>query len=495
VYSVNLCYGKTWASAEEITTDDKLAFRRWVEGGLRNTMAVGGSKPRDNSPAAVQLASRTSERVEQKEANAMASRVPASTPGSSSSDAAAAAAAAREAATLATAAASAAAASCEEDARNPPLGSCRVMSWHTFHLLEEADAAAQRATQLKLAAELAAAAPRPPTSTTAAAASAAAAATTVDPAVARCVERLKDLVVLADKFEQRSGDGVAPRRVASKRAARRKQSAPSTRRLPISKRRRRAPLQTGRRHRTYDRRRTKLDEIQADKLESDVEWLALQVARLSTLLATRRTAELLPEGDYSDAALDRVQRQGLVLRDYYARLVDAIKQFLEHGQHYTVYDVAAAAGCVLGDEHAIDHRSVREYSADYIKGGGVLQPDGRGHYTRELLINEEDVHRKFVKWSLASAKKDALSVEAARDYLNDVLLPTLPQATLDEYKIRLPIALTTTWEWMKVRPLRLLNTPPALCPCFATTSPQEDASSVCVVGRYSCQNSLLPCAF
>ena len=54
-----------------------------------------------------------------------------------------------------------------------------------------------------------------------------------------------------------------------------------------------------------------------------------------------------------------------------------------------MYDLAAAAGQTLGDEHWVWHSAVRRWSAEYIEGAGVVQPDGRGHYTRELLVLEE----------------------------------------------------------------------------------------------------------
>lgn len=38
---------------------------------------------------------------------------------------------------------------------------------------------------------------------------------------------------------------------------------------------------------------------------------------------------------------------------------------------------------------------------------------------------EEDVKSKFTRWSLLKAKSDDLSVEAARDFLNQELLNTL----------------------------------------------------------------------
>ena len=143
-----------------------------------------------------------------------------------------------------------------------------------------------------------------------------------------------------------------------------------------------------------------------------------------------------------------------------------------------MYDLAAVAGQTLGDEHWVWHSAVRRWSAEYIEGAGVVQPDGRGHYTRELLVLEEasatlpsphmltppllnpflphppsslqDIYRKFMKWSLSKAKKDELSVEEARDYLNKDLLASLPQSTLTEYQIKLPISSNTVWRWMQV---------------------------------------------
>ena len=66
-------------------------------------------------------------------------------------------------------------------------------------------------------------------------------------------------------------------------------------------------------------------------------------------------------------------------------------------------------------------------------------------------MNEEDIQNKFVKWSLKAARKDELSVEAARDSLNELLARECSEETLKEYKIRLPISQQTAWRWMQVR--------------------------------------------
>lgn len=130
-------------------------------------------------------------------------------------------------------------------------------------------------------------------------------------------------------------------------------------------------------------------------------------------------------GDYSDAQLRRVNRQALALHKYYGLLAQAIIAYTETGCNYLVVPLAAQAGQVLGDE-AVAVSTVRYWHIDYASGEeGIFKADERGHYTRELLILEEDLQQKFVKWSLKMAKKSDLSVAAARDYLNDELLNNL----------------------------------------------------------------------
>lgn len=168
-----------------------------------------------------------------------------------------------------------------------------------------------------------------------------------------------------------------------------------------------------------------------------------------------------------------MNRQALVLHRYYELLEDAIHQYQTVGTPYLVTSIGAKAGKVLGDE-AVAVSTVRYWHATYVDGDGVLKPDERGHHTRELLIMEEDIQRKFVKWSLAQAKAEDLSVELAREYLNNQLLNSLEVAheaccanecvvlscshqsccvvqsrTLEEYKLKLPISASTTWRWMQ----------------------------------------------
>lgn len=119
-----------------------------------------------------------------------------------------------------------------------------------------------------------------------------------------------------------------------------------------------------------------------------------------------------------------MHRQGLVLHRYYELLENAIERYRSDRTPYLLQTIGAKAGKILGDD-AVAVSTVRWWHATYVAGDGVLQPDERGHYTRELLITEEDVQKKFVKWSLSQAKNDELSVEAARDFLNNQVLNTL----------------------------------------------------------------------
>jgi len=86
-----------------------------------------------------------------------------------------------------------------------------------------------------------------------------------------------------------------------------------------------------------------------------------------------------------------------------------------------------------------------------MEGNGKVKADERGYYERELLINEEDLKRKFIKWSLRAARSDELAVEAARDYINEEIMAKLPTDMLKQYKMRPNISVSTAWRWMQVR--------------------------------------------
>lgn len=119
-----------------------------------------------------------------------------------------------------------------------------------------------------------------------------------------------------------------------------------------------------------------------------------------------------------------MNRQALVLHRLYELLKDAITAHQEQGTYYIVSALATQAGKVLGED-VVAVSTVKYWHLDYVDKNGKFQPDERGHHTRELLIMEEDVKSKFVKWSLKKAKADELDVEAARDFLNNELLNNL----------------------------------------------------------------------
>lgn len=120
----------------------------------------------------------------------------------------------------------------------------------------------------------------------------------------------------------------------------------------------------------------------------------------------------------------RVNRQAIALHRYYELLEEAIVAYKERGEPYLVLAVGLRAVEVLGDEK-VAVSTLRYWNKDYVEGNGIFKPDERGHHSRDVLVMEEDVKSKFVKWSLSKAKKDELSVDAARDFLNEELLCSL----------------------------------------------------------------------
>lgn len=109
-------------------------------------------------------------------------------------------------------------------------------------------------------------------------------------------------------------------------------------------------------------------------------------------------------------------------------MAQAILTYQADGTHYLVTTIGAQAGKILGEEQ-VAVSTVRMWHADYVSTfnskEGLFRADERGHHSRDLLIMEEDVKHKFVKWSLLKAKTDDLCIEAARDFLNNELLNTL----------------------------------------------------------------------
>lgn len=269
----------------------------------------------------------------------------------------------------------------------------------------------------------------------------------VQEAVLRCVNYLVDSVIRYNRHGKEVGSIDKVRYVKGKHRHKDKTVA----QLRFSSRpsfitgRSRATKLTQRRCRGFAYRREVLQRNKATKAEADLQWLLEQEQRLATIVSRQNLYALLPDGmpaqtairfsscrahialpswhagDYSDWQLQRVNRQAMVLHRFYELLADAITSNQESGFLYMVTSLAGAAGKVLGEDSVVAS-TVRLWHADYVAGDGVLRPDERGHYTRELLIMEEDVKNKFVKWSLKAAKNSDLNVATARDFLNDDLL-------------------------------------------------------------------------
>ena len=424
-HSNNLVYGKRWATREELTAADALAFRRWVEGDMTPACS-SGSKPRD---LGFRPASRASERVEEREAARGMSPIRMATLGDGAVDNSAAAATSA-AAVAATAAEANAAARQERQAQG------RLHSWGDAALVEAAETAAAAASTAAEAAT---------------AAHPAASVPDVHPEIWRCVEWLKTKLVRRARAQADKVRAAAQAMIAR---VKRQLSGVAARSAKRQKLNWGAHRKAAHRHHQQDAERREIRAAQ--KVELGTAWLRPQIDRLTELLATRTVAGLLPDGDYSERQLDRVTQQALILRRYY----ELHESALQSGESFEAYDLAAEAGSSLVPAVSYDLCTVRRWHAQYVESGGTLLADGRGYYERELLINEEDINRKFIKWSLKQARKDELSVEAARDYLNNELLPTLPAATLQDYKISLPISMETARRWMQAQ----LPVAPTSCP-------------------------------
>eukprot|EP00965_Chrysotila_dentata_P187090 6171915-Pleurochrysis_carterae.AAC.2 len=108
------------------------------------------------------------------------------------------------------------------------------------------------------------------------------------------------------------------------------------------------------------------------------------MSELADKLADCAVKDLLLDGDYySVHQLKYATQQALVLREYYQLLHRATVS----GQSFSVYDMAARAGTLLGKSHTFDHRTVRTWHVHFIRDR-QLHVDGLGNYEREILILE-----------------------------------------------------------------------------------------------------------
>ena len=79
--------------------------------------------------------------------------------------------------------------------------------------------------------------------------------------------------------------------------------------------------------------------------------------------------------------------------------------------------------------------TVRRYYYQWIHNDSQFLRDQRGKYSRELIVNEEDVGNRLRKWARKNADKPHF-VDNAAKFINETLLPSLPAGMLAEYKIK-----------------------------------------------------------
>lgn len=119
---------------------------------------------------------------------------------------------------------------------------------------------------------------------------------------------------------------------------------------------------------SYWRRRAQHDRAAADKEAASLDWLTEHSRRLNGILARRTLYSLLPDGDYSETQMDRVQQQAMILQNYYGRLLLAVQS----GEGYSVYDLAQEAAVSIGPEglsgfNPRSHRNAAEFAGSFIR--------------------------------------------------------------------------------------------------------------------------------
>ena len=96
---------------------------------------------------------------------------------------------------------------------------------------------------------------------------------------------------------------------------------------------------------------------------------------------------------------------------------------------------------------------MRRYYYQWIHNDSQFLRDQRGKYSRELIVNEEDVGNRLRKWARKNADKPHF-VDNAAKFINETLLPSLPAGMLAEYKIKLPVARSTAHRWLAAADIR-----------------------------------------
>ena len=90
--------------------------------------------------------------------------------------------------------------------------------------------------------------------------------------------------------------------------------------------------------------------------------------------------------------------------------------------------------------------TVRKYFYDYARDQ-QFERSTRGRLGHALIANEEDVKKQLRKWGRHNVDHPRFC-EAATDYCNNTLLPSLPAGTLLKYRLTLPVHKSTVHRWL-----------------------------------------------
>ena len=90
--------------------------------------------------------------------------------------------------------------------------------------------------------------------------------------------------------------------------------------------------------------------------------------------------------------------------------------------------------------------TVRKYFYDYARDQ-QFERSTRGRLGHTLIANEEDVKKQLRKWGRHNVDHPRFC-EAATDYCNNTLLPSLPAGTLLKYRLTLPVHKSTVHRWL-----------------------------------------------
>ena len=112
-----------------------------------------------------------------------------------------------------------------------------------------------------------------------------------------------------------------------------------------------------------------------------------------------------------------------------------------------VHELAEEAGRHI----FVSGRTIRQWYADYMWNDCHFPLDGRGHWEREWILNEEDLLLKFKKKLISLAKSEELDEATATKFVNEDLLKD-EENLLKKHGLSLPISQATVHHWMHKLP-------------------------------------------